>query len=326
MTISEGSSLSGRSSWFGEGHCTAGRSRPAPGLTANWEGWWLGKFRDSGRWPPWSIVCLPHVNGAATVVARHPSTYREEPNHLSSRLFVQDTLASGKQLTLGDERSHYIGRVLRLKAGDALTLFDGRGGEFAATVSEVSRKGVVVTTGEKSSRERESPLSIHLVQAISRGERMDFVVQKATELGVVRVTPVMSEFSVVKLDGSKRAKRARHWRRIAESACEQSGRNRVPEIGAPCTFDEWLQSLTADEARLRLVLQPSASAALAGIEATPAAIDLLIGPEGGLSEQEVERALAAGFMAVGFGPRILRTETAAVAAVAALQARWGDLA
>lgn len=244
---------------------------------------------------------------------------------MSSRLFVEDTLASGMQLTLADELAHYVGRVLRLKAGDALTLFDGRGGEFAATVSAVSKNGVVVTTGQKSSRERESPLSIHLVQAVSRGERMDFVVQKATELGVVRVTPVMSEFSVVKLDGSKRDKRARHWQRIAQSACEQSGRNRVPDIGEPCTFGEWLQSLAADKARLRLLLEPSAPATLATVRATPVAVDLLIGPEGGLSEREVEQALAAGFIAVRFGPRILRTETAAIAAIAALQARWGDL-
>lgn len=245
---------------------------------------------------------------------------------MSSRLFVEDSLVSGTQLTLANELSHYVARVLRLKAGDALTLFDGRGGEFAATVSKVSKKGVVVMTGEKSSRECESPLSIHLVQGISRGGRMDFVVQKSTELGVVRVTPVITEFSVVKLDGSKRDKRARHWTRIAQSACEQSGRNRVPVIGEPCTFDEWLKSLTAGERRLRLVLEPSAPATLAAMEAEPAAVDLLIGPEGGLSERELEQACAAGFIAIGFGPRILRTETAAIAAIGALQARWGDLA
>lgn len=246
---------------------------------------------------------------------------------MSSRLFIEEELASGMELTLAGEPSHYVGRVLRLRAGDALTLFDGRGGEFAATVSAVSKQGVVVTTGEKSARERESPLSIHLVQAISRGERMDFVVQKATELGVVRVTPVMSEFSVVKLDGSKRDKRARHWMRIAQSACEQSGRNRVPVIVEPCTFDEWLESLTVGEerVRVRLLLEPQASATLAAIDSAPAAVDLLIGPEGGLSERELERALAVGFIAIGFGPRILRTETAAIAAIAALQGRWGDL-
>ena len=244
---------------------------------------------------------------------------------MPSRLFVDDSLESGMQLTLAGEPSHYVARVLRLKTGDALTLFDGRGGEFAAIVSAVSKTGVVVTTGEKSSRECESPLSIHLVQAVSRGERMDFVMQKATELGVVRVTPVMTEFSVVKLDGSKRGKRIRHWRRIAQSACEQSGRNRVPVVEEPCTFDEWLGSLVADEKRLRLVLEPSASTTLATFEARPSA-DLLIGPEGGLSERELQQACAAGFIAIGFGPRILRTETAAIAAIAALQARWGDLA
>lgn len=242
-----------------------------------------------------------------------------------SRLFVEDSLASGMQLALGDEPSHYAARVLRLRTGDGLTVFDGRGGEFPATVSVVSKKGMIVSLGEKSSRECESPLSICLVQAVSRGERMDMVVQKATELGVTRVTPVVTEFSVVKLDDDKRQTRVRHWTRIARSACEQSGRNRVPIIDAPCGFDEWLRSLTVDEARLRVLLDPQASTTLADVSAMPAALDLLIGPEGGLSAHELEQAVAVGFTPIGFGPRILRTETAAIAAIAVLQARFGDL-
>lgn len=241
----------------------------------------------------------------------------------ASRLFVEDRLQTGAELTLSDEASHYVGRVLRLSAGAGLTLFDGRGGEFAATVSAVSRNAVVVRVGEKSSCERESPLSIHLVQGISRGERMDIVVQKATELGVARVTPVLTEFSVVKLASEKRDKRARHWTRVARSACEQSGRNRVPVIDAPRTFDEWLRPATGGN-RLRLALQPSAATTLAQLD-KPSGVDLLVGPEGGLSERELEQAAAAGFVACTFGPRVLRTETAAIAAIAVLQARWGDL-
>jgi 16S rRNA (uracil1498-N3)-methyltransferase len=154
---------------------------------------------------------------------------------------------------------------------------------------------------------------------------MDLVVQKATELGVTHVTPVMTEFSVVKLDYDKRQKRVRHWTRIARSACEQSGRNCVPIIDEPCRYDEWLQNFTADEARLWVPLDPQASATLADVATAPTAVDLLIGPEGGLSARELEQAVATGFTPMRFGPRILRTETAAIAAIAALQARFGDL-
>lgn len=234
-------------------------------------------------------------------------------------------LEGGSQVTLAEEPSHYVGRVLRLRAGDALTLFDGRGGEFAATVEEVSKKAVVVRIGERSARERESSLSIRLVQAVSRGERMDFVVQKATELGVARITPVLAEFSVVRLDPKKRESRAAHWTRIAQSACEQCGRNRVPVVDAPRSYDEWLGD-QAEADGLRLLLEPGGSLTVSSIDARPVRIDLLVGPEGGLSDREREQALAKGFLAMSFGPRVLRTETAAVAAVAVLQGRWGDMA
>lgn len=242
-----------------------------------------------------------------------------------SRLFVEERLESGSRVTLAEEPSHYVSRVLRLRAGDALTLFDGRGGEFAATVEEISKKAVVVRAGDRFARECESPLAIRLVQAVSRGERMDFVVQKVTELGVARITPVLTAFSVVRLDAKKRASRAAHWTRVAQSACEQCGRNRVPVVDAPRSYDEWLNE-PAEPNRLRLLLEPGAALTLASIDAAPAGVELLVGPEGGLSDSEREQARAQGFVAVSVGPRVLRTETAAVAAVAVLQYRWGDIA
>ena len=243
----------------------------------------------------------------------------------ASRLFVQEALAAGALVTLPREAAHYLGRVLRLRPGDELTLFDGRGGEFAATVGEVTKQRVVVRVGERSPRERESVLSIRLVQGISRGERMDVAVQKTTELGVARITPIVTEFSVVRPDRGKRESRVGHWTRIARSACEQCGRNRVPQVDVPLSFDEWLRDEGTDGASLRILLDPGAAQTLASIGEQPAGVDLLVGPEGGLSDGEREQAIEKGFIAVAMGPRILRTETAAIAAVAMLQARWGDL-
>lgn len=240
-----------------------------------------------------------------------------------SRLFVAEELLSGGELTLDEERSHYVRRVLRLNPSDELTLFDGRGGEFSTFITAIDRTGVSVKIGDHAVRDVESPLSIHLLQGVSRGERMDWIVQKATELGVRRITPVLSEFSVVRLDEKKRERRSQHWARIAESACAQCGRNTVPVIEMPRSFDDCLQ--TGSGPRLRILLQPSA-AAITAQEVPEAGVDLLIGPEGGFSEGEIAQATATGYVACGFGPRVLRTETAAVAAIAVLQSRWGDLA
>lgn len=242
---------------------------------------------------------------------------------MKTRLYVPVPLESGATLPLDPDRSHYVSRVLRLRAGDELVLFDGRGGEHAGSIAQASRNGVTVAVGERTGREAESPLAIRLVQGISRGERMDFVVQKATELGVRRITPVITEFSVVRLDPAKAAKRAEHWSKIAQSACEQCGRNRLPEIDAPQALSAVLDSPAPGDTRI--VLQPGAGRPLAQ-RPTGALVDLLIGPEGGLSEGELAQAAAAGFVPCSLGPRILRTETAALTAVAVLQAAHGDLA
>ncbi len=243
---------------------------------------------------------------------------------MKTRLYAPVPLEPGASLALDAERSHYVSRVLRLRTGDELVLFDGKGGEHAATVSGMSRKGVTVSVGNARERDVESPLQVRLVQGLSRGDRMDLVVQKATELGVQRITPVIMEYSVVRLDAAKAGKRVEHWTKIAQGACEQSGRNRVPVIDAP-------QALAAALARespgsTRAVLHPGADEPLFSLETSGSQIDLLVGPEGGLSPGELEQAVAAGYRACSLGPRILRTETAAIAAVAVLQAVHGDLA
>ncbi len=243
------------------------------------------------------------------------------------RLYVPGPLRAGSGLELDAERSHYVSRVLRARPGDDLVLFDGRGGEHAATVAGIAKQAVTVTVGAAREGLPEPPLDIHLLQGLSRGERMDWVVQKATELGVARVTPVLTEFSVVQLDGERAARRAAHWTKIAQAACEQCGRNRVPAIAAPRALADVLADVPASEpSGTRILLDPAARQPLASGAPRDGRVLLLIGPEGGLSAGERARAEAAGFTARALGPRVLRTETAALAGLAVLQACWGDLA
>ena len=241
----------------------------------------------------------------------------------STRLFVNDTLGSGIELQLGREQAHYLGRVLRLRDGDLLTVFNGDNGEFDARVVALAKNSALVSVDAPVETATESALKIHLVQSISRGERMDFVVQKATELGVKRITPVFTEYGVVKLDQARAAKRNDHWQSVAISACEQSGRIRPPLIDAPIDLNSWLGA-GAKEADSDLILRPGASVALSSIAAPVTKVCLLIGPEGGFSDKEYEDADIAGFTAVSLGPRILRTETAALTAIAVAQSCWGD--
>lgn len=240
------------------------------------------------------------------------------------RLYVPGPIVAGGDLLLPPDRSHYASRVLRLRVGDDFVLFDGSGREFAATVGKISREGVTVQVREARERNVESPLEIRLIQGISRGERMDMVVQKATELGVTRIAPIFTEFSIVRLDVDKAGKRVQHWLKIAQSACEQCGRNVVPEIEAPQALGSQLETAYGTECT-RILLHPGTDGKLASLQGQRKRIDLLIGPEGGFSGAEYEQAVAAGFAACALGPRLLRTETAAIAALAALQARWGDL-
>jgi 16S rRNA (uracil1498-N3)-methyltransferase len=241
-----------------------------------------------------------------------------------TRIFISDKLSSGQQLQLDGDKARYIGRVLRLRSGDPLTVFNGEDGEFGASVATIGKNSAAVDISSHIDTTTESPLKVHLVQGISRGERMDFVIQKATELGVKRVTPVLTEYGVVKLGGERASKRRDHWQGVAESACEQSGRIRPPLIDAPIDLNAWFGTRTK-ETDTDLILKPGATTALTSI-ATPATkVCLLIGPEGGFSDSEYEDAEVAGFGAVSIGPRILRTETAALTAIAAVQSMWGDL-
>lgn len=239
------------------------------------------------------------------------------------RLFVECTLGPGRRLALPPEAARHAARVLRLAPGAAVRLFDGTGGEYPARIVAVARERVEVELGALDARECESPLAVTLAQGISRGERMDYTVQKAVELGVGRIVPIAAERSTVRLDAERAAKRVEHWRRVAIGACEQCGRNRVPDIEPVQELDAWLARLPATG--LRLLLQPEASEPLAALDIAPP-VTLLVGPEGGLSGAERESAAAAGFTAARLGPRVLRTETAALVALTLLQTRAGDLA
>ena len=240
------------------------------------------------------------------------------------RLYVDSPLAAAGRITLPESAARHVSRVLRLGAGDALTVFDGRGGEYRAMLVRVSRGGVEVEVGAHDPVDRESALAVELGQGLCKGDRMDLVVQKATELGVKTIRPVVCERTVVKLDPARAERRVAHWRAIAVHAAQQSGRTRVPEVADIGDLGAWLAGADAGPA---LVLSPRAGASLSGLPPPAPArpVRLLVGPEGGLSPREVERAGAAGFAGLRLGPRVLRTETAALVALAALQACWGDL-
>lgn len=269
----------------------------------------------------WSFRSVLNVNVAFTRVAR-PLPARKSMT--SPRLFSAVRLRPDTEIALGSGQARYVGRVLRLGQGDRLTVFDGRGGEFAATIACVTKQGLRLRVGEHRAGDRESPLRITLVQGVSRGDKMDVVVQKATELGVERITPVLTEFSVVKLDERRAAKRCEHWEKIARSACEQCHRNVVPVVDTPQPLVEWFGA-NASAGHLQLILRPDAAVRLPGVKFAGERLTLLVGPEGGFSAAEYERAAAAGLTDASLGPRIMRTETAALAAVSVAQASWGDL-
>lgn len=240
------------------------------------------------------------------------------------RLFSSGRLSPGGELRLGDEPARYLGRVLRLARGDSVNVFNAEDGEWTATITRIGRHGVSLVIHDRVARDPESGLHIHLVQGISRGERMDFVVQKATELGVSRISPVLTDHGVVRFDDRRAAKRSAHWRRVAESACEQSGRIRPPRVDEPQALKQWFGTALEQQTG-NVILRPGSDRRLVALSRPEAGLCMLIGPEGGFSEREYEDADAAGFEAVSLGPRILRTETAATAAIAIAQSTWGDV-
>ncbi|UTW10551.1 16S rRNA (uracil(1498)-N(3))-methyltransferase [Marinobacterium rhizophilum] len=238
------------------------------------------------------------------------------------RCYEPQPMNPGDSLMLGDNNVQHLARTLRMRAGDQVLLFNGDGQEFHATALEVDKRSMQVRIDSGEAPKRDSALQIHIGQSLSRGERMDYAVQKATELGMARMTPLFSERCEVKLNSERQDKRLRHWQQVAISACEQSLRCTVPQLDAPEPLDHWVRSVEAD---LKLVLHHHSATPLGDLP-RPGSIALLIGPEGGLTEAEVQLAMASGFRPVALGPRVLRTETAPVVAQAILQSHWGDLA
>jgi len=243
----------------------------------------------------------------------------------TTRIHVDLELSVGQELLLPAAQSAHLLRVLRLRPGATLTLFNGGGGEYAASLVSADKAGARVGVHAHDAIERESALQLTLLQGVARGARMDFIIQKATELGVQRIVPLLCEFSVVRLDVAELQRRTDHWRGVAIAACEQCGRNRVPLVEPGVSFEAACQGEDAAGA-LRLMLLPQARDSLATQAPGLRAATLLVGPEGGLSNREQLLAQRGGFRACRLGPRILRAETAPLAALAALQAMAGDLA
>jgi 16S rRNA (uracil1498-N3)-methyltransferase len=243
-----------------------------------------------------------------------------------SRFYVPDKLGGGAEVRLPADTAHHAIRVLRLGVGDPIVLFDGLGGEYQATIHRINANGVVARTGPFVDRSAESPIELVLAQGISSGERMDFTIQKAVELGIAAIQPLATERSVTRLTPERAARKSAHWRRLAVAACEQSGRNRLVSVTEPQRCSDWLGQLNQEPGpdAMRIVLSPDAKHGIADLPQWVASVILLAGPEGGLSPNEVDAARRRGFQPIRLGPRILRTETAALAALAAMQLRWGD--
>jgi 16S rRNA (uracil1498-N3)-methyltransferase len=240
-----------------------------------------------------------------------------------TRIYVPHAPAPGAVLALPAAPAHHLSRVLRAAVGDAVVVFNG-GAEFAATIIRIDKSGVTVKTSAGVAVDRESPLTCTLAQAVSSGERMDVTLQKSVELGIKAVQPLFSERSIVRLDAERSEKRVAHWRQIVVSACEQCGRNVIPSLSPPLAFTDWLGSLPpAAAGETRLLLSPRATLRLADLP-RPDAILLLAGPEGGYTAVESALAQRYGFTPLRLGPRVLRTETAAMAALAAMNTLWGD--
>jgi 16S rRNA (uracil1498-N3)-methyltransferase len=236
------------------------------------------------------------------------------------RIYTQQALLTGELVQLEEAASHHLNKVLRMQAGRELVLFNGSGGEYAASIYEVGKKQVVVTVAEHTADNRESPLQLELAIGISRGERFEWVLQKATELGVTKITPLITERTEVKISGDRQEKAMDRWQQILISACEQCQRNLLPELAQPQQLAGWLTTVNSE---LRFVLHHRDSKTLPA-EQRPQSVTLLIGPEGGLNESEIAQALGKNFNALTLGPRVLRTETAPVAAISLAQYLWGD--
>lgn len=239
-----------------------------------------------------------------------------------SRVHTSQPLILAKRVELSGPAAHYLTRVLRLSKGDPLTLFNGDGNDYSGEISEIQSQRVRVRIMDSMSPGNESTLKITLVQAICRGERMDNALQKATELGVFCIQPLISHRVGVRLDESRQIKRSAHWQKVVISACEQSGRAIVPEVKQPLSISDWLADAFESP---RLVLDPFAENKLSGLSVEADSISILVGPEGGFTDDEIKNVCASGVLAVSLGPRVLRTETAGPAAITVLQAKTGGI-
>jgi len=236
------------------------------------------------------------------------------------RIHCDLRLGPGAQFSLSAEAAQHVAKALRLKTGDSIVVFDGRGGEYEATLTRIDKEHVDVKVGAWRDVDVDPPMRLGLVQGLPEADKMDWIIQKAVELGAAWIQPIVCDRSVVRLSGERAARRESHWRRVAIAACEQSGRNRIPEVRPTLGFQSWI-AVTATVPRW--VLTPGAQAI--ATKANPGAeLELLVGPEGGLSEREQELALSQGAEPVALGPRVLRAETAPLAALAAIHALWGD--
>ncbi|CEG59034.1 16S rRNA (uracil(1498)-N(3))-methyltransferase [Legionella fallonii] len=238
------------------------------------------------------------------------------------RIYQPGNYQSGQALELSSEAGQHVAVVLRMQPGEKITLFCGDNREFTATIETVKKKQVVVHVEAVIEKSRESPLMIHLAQAISKGERMELVMQKSVELGVASITPLITERCVVKLDKERLEKKLHQWQAIVVAACEQSGRNTIPTVHPPLALEYYVKTT---QAQLKFILHPEGNVTWRDYAIGSSEIALVIGPEGGLSHDEVTMAYQHGFSPLSLGPRILRTETAAITALSVLQAVGGDL-
>ncbi len=230
-------------------------------------------------------------------------------------------MEKGLDLCLSPDVVHHVTNVLRMKKGQGLILFNGKGGYFNASIIGMEKRRVEVVLEEFYDADCESPLNITLAIGISRGQRMDLTLQKAVELGARKIVPIMCRYGGVKSDGKRQDKRMAHWQRIIIGSCEQCGRNRIPDIIAPENFNDWVtQGITG----LKIILHPGSQNSISRLQHAQNDIILLAGPEGGFSEEEIRIAINNGFQSVSLGPRIMRTETAPLAAITACQVLWGD--
>jgi 16S rRNA (uracil1498-N3)-methyltransferase len=240
----------------------------------------------------------------------------------TTRIYLDQVLESGITCQLPEEAAHHVATVLRMKIGEALVLFNGCGGSYRAVISRMEKRNVEVTIGAHEPDDRESPLSITLAQAVMRGQHMDYALQKAVELGVQRIVPLLCLHGNVKLDDEQKQHRHEHWQRIIISACEQCGRNRIPQLSAPLRLADWVGT---DPNELKLILHPRDGVRVADLQTTCKTLTLLAGPEGGFNDDEIVSAERHGYKSITLGPRILRAESAALVAISVCQARWGDI-